>query len=237
MDSEFYLFDQVLLGRKKTCGKELFETTINGKKEYNPADEEVALKIVRYFVEYYMEWTPEEAMLNIDEEVLSQFHLDSLVKQRIRFPAELEPMDNLQYLVHRVYPRKFPYHKRQAVELYYSRILSGEIQRFRKGFFSQDDGSGEERAGICFRMMLQLIGYFSSYKEVYDLFMGTEGRKFLSNYKLNSACRDLFEFPVDFLHYSLPERCRLEAYYHKLRFQLINDKQKKLLKKSGAFIA
>lgn len=237
MDNEFYLYDQVLLGQKRTCGKEIFETTINGKKEYNPADEEVAIKIVRYFVEYYMGWSPEEAMLNIDQDILYQFHLDSLVTQRIRFPAELEPMENLQYLVHRLYPIRFPYHKRQAVELYYSRILSGKIRRFKKFFFSQEDGCGEERAGICFRMMLQQIGYFSSYKELYDLFMGAEGRRILINYKLSSACRDLFEFPLDFLHYSLPERCRQEAYYHRLRFQLINDKQKKNLRKSGEFIA
>ena len=58
-------------------GKELFETTVNNRKEYNPADEERALKIIRYGFEYYMEWTPEQIWVNIDEEILKKLKLDN----------------------------------------------------------------------------------------------------------------------------------------------------------------
>lgn len=54
MDGECYLYDQVLIGRKQTCGKELFESTMNNQKEYNPIDEQRALKILRYAFEYYL---------------------------------------------------------------------------------------------------------------------------------------------------------------------------------------
>ena len=53
MDSECYIYDRTLLNEKATLGKELFETTVNNRKEYNPADEERALKIIRYAFEYY----------------------------------------------------------------------------------------------------------------------------------------------------------------------------------------
>lgn len=56
-------------------------------------------------------------------------------------------------------------------------------------------------------------------------------------YKLASAARDLYEFPVDFLHYSLPEGNRDDLYYEKLRFALINDRQKRVMRKRGTFIA
>lgn len=235
MDNECYLYDQVLLGKKNTCGKELFETTINGKKEYTLVDEERALKIIRYAFEYYMEWDPEFIRLNMDEEILKKLKIDVLVRQRIRFPLELDPMENMQYLVHRMYPERYGYDRRYAIESYYDRVLSGEINRFKKGFFTEEYGT--YRAGICFQRMLQMIGQFTSIREIYDLFSSTEGRKILSRYKLSSAARDLYEFPIDFLHYSLPEKDRDDFYYQYLRFSAVNDKSKRVLRKKGNFIA
>ena len=235
MDSECYVYDLVLLNQKETCGKEIFETTLNGKKEYNPQDEERVLKIARYAFKYYMGWSPEQVRCNIDQEILVRLKIDSLVRQRIRFPVELEPLENLQYLVHRMYPERYSYNQRQAIEAYYSRILDGEIKRFKKGFFTEQDGA--YRAGVCLQRMLQMIGQFKDVREIYDLFSGTEGRKLLSKYKLNSAARDLYEFPVDFLHYSLPDQLRDDLYYHKIRFELINEKQKRVLRKKKKFMA
>ena len=235
MDSECYIYDRTLLNEKATLGKELFETTVNNRKEYNPADEERALKIIRYAFEYYMEWTPEQTRVNMDEEILKKLKLDGIVRQRIRFPVELEPMENLQYLVHRMYPERYPYNRRQTITIYYDRVLSGEIKRFKKGFFTEE--GGKYRAGICLQRMLQMIGQFKNIQEIYDLFYGTEGRKVLMKYKLASAARDLYEFPVDFLHYSLPEGNRDNLYYEKLRFALINDRQKRIMRKRGTFIA
>lgn len=234
MDSEYYLYDQVLLGRKETCGKELFETTVNGKKEYNPADEERALKILRYAFEYYLEWDQEQIKCNISPGVLKMLKLDGIVRQRIRFPVELEAMENLQYLVHRMYPDRYLYNQRQAIETYYDSVLAGEIKRFKKGFFTEDNG--EYRAGICLQRMLQMIGQFSNIREIYDLFAGTEGRKILSRYKLSSAARDLYELPIDFLHFSLPSGNRDEFYYEYLRFSLVNEKQKRSMRKKGTFV-
>lgn len=235
MDSECYIYDRVLLNEKATLGKELFETTMNNRKEYNPADEERALKIIRYAFEYYMEWTPEQIRVNIDEDILKKLKLDGIIQQRIRFPVELEPMDNLQYLVCRMYPDRYTYNRRQTIITYYDRVLSGEIKRFKKGFFTEE--GGKYRAGICLQRMLQMTGQFRSVQEMYDLFSGTDGRKVLTRYKLGSAARDLYEFPLDFLHYSLPEGNRDYLYYERLRFALINDKQKRVMRKKGTFIA
>lgn len=235
MDSECYLYDQVLLGRKETCGKELFESTVNGRKEYNPADEERALKIIRYAFEYFLGWTPEQIKANIDQNVLKMLKLDGIVRQRIRFPVELEPMENLQYLVHRMYPHLYTYNAREAIEAYYDRVLSGEVKRFKKGFFTENNG--EKRAQICLNRMLQMSGLYESPRELYDIFASTEGNKLLMKYKLHSAARDLYSFPIDFLHYTLPESMRDECYYQEKRFKLVNDRQKKEMRKKGTFIA
>lgn len=235
MDSECYVYDQVLLRQKESCGKEIFGSTVNGKKEYNPQDEERVLKIVRYAFTYYLGWTPEQIRYNIDSEILVKLRLDGIIRQRIRFPVELDAMENLQYLVHRMYPDRYSYNQRQAILTYYDRVLSGQTKRFKKGFFTEENGT--YRAGVCLQRMLQLIGQFQSIREVYDLFASTEGRKMLSKYKLSSAARDLYEFPIDFLHYSLPEHMSDQLYYNKLRFELINEKQKRALRKKKKFIA
>lgn len=234
MDNEYYLYDQVLIGRKETCGKELFESTVNGKKEYNPIDEKRAIKIIRYAFEYYLGWTPEQTYHNINKEIIRKMHLEGLVGQRIKFPIELDPMDNLQYLVHIMYPERYTYNGRQAIESYYDRVLSGEIKRFKKGFFTEERGS--YRARVCFQRMIQLAGQFTGIHQMYDYFAGTEGRQMLSKYKLSSAARDLYEFPLDFLHYSLPQKDQDEMYYYKLRFEVVNEKQKRAMKKNHTFI-
>lgn len=244
MDDEKYLYDQVLLGRKKTCGKELFETTVNGRKEYNPIDEERAIKIVKYAMEYYLGWSPMQVWENLDDEVIKKMKLSGLVNQRIKFPVELvDQKENIKYLVCRMYPEKFHYNSDQAVEAYYDRVLSGEITRFKKGFFTKDDESGKDRAAICLRRALELDGRFPSTEAMYDFFCTSEGRSFISAHKLASACRDLFEFPICFLHYSvypiLPkaQKNHFQCLYYKKFFEEINSKQKRKYRKLGKFIA
>ena len=135
MDDEKYLYDQVLLGRKKTCGKELFETTVNGRKEYNPIDEERAIKIVKYAMEYYLGWSPMQVWENLDDEVIKKMKLSGLVNQRIKFPVELvDQKENIKYLVCRMYPEKFHYNSDQAVEAYYDRVLSGKLPDLKRAF-------------------------------------------------------------------------------------------------------
>ena len=237
MDAELHLYDLVMIGQKETCGKELFESTMNGRKEYNPVDEARALKIIRYAFEYYLGWTPEQVHANIDPASLKRLKVDSMVRQRIKFPVELEPMESLQYLVHKLYPDRYYYDENRAIEDYYDRILSGEIARFKKGFFAQEDGSGRKRAEICFRRMLQMIGPFTDVHQMYDLFSSTKGNQLIGKFKLTAAARDLYDLPIDFLHKSLPASERDELYYQKLRFRLWNERKKKEMKKAGTFIA
>ena len=233
----YLLYDQVMFGQKQTIGKELFLSSYNGRKESNTTDQQRALIIIRYAFEYYMHWDPEYIAANISEEVLKHLHLDGLVNSRIEFPSELNPMNNLEYLVHLMYPEIFPYDSRAAIETYYDKVISGELPRFQKGFFATDDNEGIRRACICCARMLQLARPFESVRAMYDYFAKAECKKMISEYKLTSACRDLFQFPLDMLHFSLPKSQQDEFYYEMLRFNLVKStferKQRKLERKSA----
>lgn len=219
----YYLYDQVMFGQKPSLGKELFLSSYNGRKEYTSTDQQRAIEVIKYAFECYMGWTPEQTAANISEDILKHLHLNGLVSQRIKFPAELTPMNNLHYLVHLMYPDEFPYDARAAVENYYDKVISGEIPRFQKGFFATENNEGLERACICFARMLQLARPFSSIREMYNFFSKGDCKKLINEYKLTSACRDLFQFPLDFLHYSLPEEQRDYFYYQNLRYGLVRQ--------------
>ena len=103
---------------------------------------------------------------NLDDEVIKKMKLSGLVNQRIKFPVELvDQKENIKYLVCRMYPEKFHYNSDQAVEAYYDRVLSGEITRFKKGFFTKDDESGKDRAAICLRRALNLTADFQARRQ------------------------------------------------------------------------
>ncbi len=227
----FYLYDQVMFGQKLSLGKELFLSSYNGRKEYTSTDQQRAIEVIKYAFECYMGWTPEQTAANISEDILKHLHLDGLVSQRIKFPSELTPMNNLHYLVHLMYPEEFPYDARAAVESYYDKVISGELPRFQKGFFATDDNEGLERACICFARMLQLARPFNSIREMYDFFSKGDCKKLINEYKLTSACRDLFQFPIDFLHYSLPESQQDNLYYNQLRYRLVKQNFERRLNK------
>lgn len=115
--------------------------------------------------------------------------------------------------------------EKQEIKSSYERVLKGERKRFEKGFFEGEDG--RERAKICFREMLKKIGSLENVKQAYDLFASEAGTRVLEDYKLRSAGRNLYAFPIDFLHQSLPEAERNNDYYRKVRMELLLEAQRR----------
>lgn len=234
MQSEYLLYDQLLIGKKETMGKEMFESTVNGRKEYNEIDEQKTIKVLKYALEYYMGWTPEQVQANLSFDILRRLKLEGIILQRIKFPLELDDRYILNYIIHLLYPERYSYDQKQAIINYYDGILDGKIKRFKKGFFSADEG--KYRADICLRRMLQRCGVYTNVRQLYDLFSSTAGRKKLVEYKLSNACKEIYTLPIDFLHFALPKDMRDEMYYRKKRFEIVNDKQKKEYMSKGDFI-
>ena len=212
MDAELHLYDLVMIGQKELCSKELFESKTNSKKEYKPADEEKTLKIIRYAFKYYMNWTPDQALSNINWEILKDLKVDKIIRKYVRFPVELEPQETLQYLIHKLYPERFQYNETYVVEEYYNRILSGETAKFKKGFFEKNE-DGKRRAKICFHRMLQMIGPFTDVHQLYDIFSSAQGNKLIAKFKLTAGIRDLYAYPIIVLQECIPESKRDNSYY------------------------
>lgn len=130
-----------------------------------------------------------------------------------------------------MYAEKFnQYNEKQAIEAYYDEVLSNDANHFANGFFSGEEG--QKRAQVCLRHCLQMLGPFENTHQVYDLFAASSAATMLQHYKIKSAYKALYELPIDYLHFSLPENKRDESYYQKLRRQ-IKDRERSLLMRAN----
>lgn len=225
MDNEYYVFDQIMMGNQNTYGKTFFEKRIPGK--INLINENRVFKISKYALENYLKWTPHYSYNHFDKEIAAFMKLDVMIQKYIAFPLELDSIHYYKYVISCLYPTLFPYHMEKHVINCYEKILSGQILGFKKCFFTGD--TGEHRARICLNYVLLHIcpKQFSSTADMYYLFESSGGNKFLKQYKLFSAGRNLFEFPLDYLHYSLPEGKREVELYLCLRKTLESTKIQK----------
>lgn len=222
MDYEFYVYDQLMYGNGDSLGNAFFKT----KRASAYVNETRALKIMKYAVEEYLRWMPEEAYEKLNRTVVSDMNLNGIMRHII-FPIELDSKDYYRYIVSRLYPEQYPYQIEDSIICYYKRILSGEVSGFKNGFFVGEDGN--QRARICLQYVLFHVcrERFNSVEAMYRYFAKSGSSKFFKEYKLFFGFRDQFEFPLDFLYFSLPAVLRNEYQYVILRKQLEIAKEKR----------
>ena len=125
-------------------------------KLYTPKNEESIRDIIRYAIEKYAGWTPQEAYEKMTLQKLGELQLRRLIRYGVRVPYEAQVIfreersykegtrrridDGLdpQYVVGFAYPELFPYSMKEEILKSYRMILSGEMPRVPKGYFVQD---------------------------------------------------------------------------------------------------
>lgn len=221
-----YEYEQILTGKKNSFSAAFFPFN-------DENNERRALAILKYAIEKYLEWSPEEVKLYLNANIIKLMKLDSVMRF-IRFPPELNPKKDYFYIAHKLYPNRIPYNESELVINVYKRVLSGELCKFPKEY--RADTSGFMRVKICFQYMLEQFMQFSSINEMYDFFSSSEGTKALKEYKLYSICCEMFESPLEYLHESLPIKQRSEFLYRLYKFNEANASQKRQMKKEGTFV-
>lgn len=179
--------------------------------------EKKVIALCRYLIEEILHWTPQEAKDYLNWSIIKKFQLDTLILKFLKFPPGIIPETDIFYLVHLCYPNEIPFNKKNYVLKIYTTTLNGD-GRFPKEFFDGFDGIC--RACICLRYALSRYYVYMSKEELYELFgVSKNANAFLKKYKLQSACKNLFDMPVDFLHYSLPEEQKDEFLHQYYRFK------------------
>jgi hypothetical protein len=222
-----YEYEMVLLGKKSGVSVYFFSHS----PEQN---ERLALDIIRYAVETYLKWSPEEVYKNFNESIIKQMKLDSIMRY-IRFPPEADEKSDYFIIAGKLYPDKIKINIKEMTLVIYRRVIEGKLYKFPKGFF--DDSIGYYRAIVCLQYMLTQFCHFGNISDMYRDFSMSKGTKLLKNYKLQAARITMWECAIDYLHAALPESSQSEYYYHYYKFKIFNEKQKREMIDNHTFTA
>lgn len=222
-----YEYEEVLLGHKNSVSNYFFAND-------ETRNEKTALYVVKFAINYYLGWTPDEAIDLLTWDTIKQLKLESVIKY-IKFPPEMDEKDNAYIIKSKLYPHIIKLDDKEITLKVYKRILSKDLYKFPKEYLSADR-IGKTRAMVCMQYMLSQFTSFSDAQEMYKFFATSGGSKLLKKYRLNVVCAALFDYPIDYLHYSLPEDARDEFWYRFYRFKITNNEQIRDMKKDGTFV-
>lgn len=240
-------YENVLLNNKSSISATLFP-------ESSSLAEQEAYNLMQIVIEKFLHWTPQEAYLNFNKNIIDKMKLSDIVKY-IRFPPEMiiDDEPDYSYIATNIYPDDCDYNFREAVIDLYKRLLAnqyGEINEAKDSKDIQDlkrelqfdpyfkkakengrarykfpknymSGTvGRMRAGLCLQYMIMTFFSFHSIDEMYSYFSNTQKAvNTLKKYRLDTVYETLFNSPLEFLHYSLPEESRNETLYNYYLFR------------------
>lgn len=202
-------YDEILLGKRRKFSSMYFNFS-------DSTNELMALSVIKYAIEHFLKWKPNEAYNMLTKKVLKQLHLSSLLTY-IEFPIELNKTSDIWYVVHKIYPQHFPLSKRRLITTLMSRIVSGERNKIPSDYFFCEDG--ELRACVCLQYVLENFFVFRSIEDMYKFFADNkEVHKVLVQYRLRNVYSLFYDSPLEFLHIALPEDQKNEFLYQYYSF-------------------
>lgn len=218
--SAIYNYDQVLLGNEKRLCTYFYE---DGNNYTQSSPKETALDILRYAVEDLLRWTPRMMVDSFNGEVIKDMKLDSVIQTLNReFPVQLDKKRDYYWYAHLLYPKEIPLTDDDLTIKAYKDVLNGKAKRLQKGFLEGDEGEGRIR--LCLQYYLSTLGINSIRGLYYDF--SIRGNKILTQAGLNTARRNHYDHPIDFLHVSLAEDQRDEFFYRYYKFKALNQRSK-----------
>ena len=215
-------YEDILLGKRKD-----FSSVYMGKN----ASQTNIKSILKFAFEELLGWTPETVRDYTDHNLIKALHLERPVK-KLYFPPEVSRETDLFYLAGILYPETIHFSKKELILKVYQEVLDGKIAKYPKNFFTSSDG--KLTACTCLYYALKQFLNITSIDELYAYFADrTQANAFLKRVRLKVPCDDIYEYPIDMLHDSLPETQRDELCYRFERFLAeMKDFKEKEVKKN-----
>lgn len=217
-------YEKILLKKRKNYSVVVLSKT-------NKDSEKNAIQIFRYAAEKLLNWTSEEFIELLNDDIIKIMKLDIPLKY-IDVPLNLDSDTRNKYLAKLIWKNKVRFTNKDLTLSIYKKIINDELYAFPKKFFNEDEG--KERSQICLAYAIQnLFPKFHSPNELYKYFITTNCTKELKNAQLIAAYNELYDAPIDYLHETLNENQRNEFLYHYYKFKLLYNKEKKALAKEA----
>lgn len=179
---------------------------------------EQALKIVRFAIEKYLRWTPQDVKHSLTPEVIKKLKLNILIDTYIDFPPEYSKngMD-ITYLAYLLYPDKFHLSMEEQCINMFHRIIRGDLKKYPSTWI--DSNSGVLRLGILIRYVIKQLPRFKSPEALYEYFSSPNGMKTLRDYKLYTFAMALYPNIITAVHQALPPNAKSDFLYNVQLFE------------------
>lgn len=194
-DSLQYEYDEILLGNKKVFSNVFF----TGDKLL---DNDIALSIIRYVVECYLHWSPQDTRNLFDSSVIKQYKLKT-VYAKVIFPSELDKRTDYFYLAVLLYPNKVNISEEEITIRIFEDVMQGRMKRFPKNFFVGTKGN--EKLALCLKHLLEITSAFDDVTDIYKFINSKKGIRLLVDNKLYKYIIANFVTVNNAITYALPE--------------------------------
>ncbi len=199
-----YEYSQILAKQKAKFSK----AYLSKQDEVN---ELYAYDVFKMAIEVFLHWSPEQALVRLNAEVVKKMRLD-LVMPYMKLPPEVEFNDDYTWILHKLYPERIHYDEAEHVIKIYDKIISGEKYKWPKWYFSEAEG--HERACICLRHMIDYNMHYESEEDLYRQFVNGEGTKLMNKLGLKTVIQNEFRDPITFLHEAMFKNTGNDTLYH-----------------------
>lgn len=215
MDNDvLYEYEAILMGRQK-----IFLLSFSDKT----TDKVAAFRIVwRYAITRILGWTPEDALVNLDRDVMEKLKLDRTLKC---IGLNIKGRLDIRSILAIVFPERIKDSLEERTREEYERVLKvgrwqlkndPELNKFHKGFFTDD--RAPEKAAVCLNYAVSLYLPELGTDERYRFFADSQkALDFISSVKLAPALHAMYREPLDFYHYSLPNQEKDYLLYYDLK--------------------
>ena len=155
--------------------------------------------ICRRACEYYLRWTPEEAVMKFTPKVWEKMCVDLLIR-RIRLPNYYSPNERTLYLYQLMYPELFSQidHRTSAIRMYQA-VLSGKLSSFPRAFLSGNKAA-DLNACHCLIYALQTYGGCKTEEAARQMMSGNRAIPFLREVRLYDIYQRKYRSPLTFLN-------------------------------------
>ncbi len=209
-------YESILVGKRKAFS--------NAYLNKHVSNAEVA-PVFKYVYENLLGWTPQIAYERTSQRLITALHLERPVR-RLTIPPEINIQTDLFYISKIVYPNEISCTKKSLVIKVYEKVLNGDLKKFPKNFFSENEGA--INADICFQYAIEKFLYIRNVQELYEFFADRScAMAFLRKSKLIMPFQENFEYPIDMLHNALSVSDQNELFYRKGRFDYEYEAAKK----------
>lgn len=194
-DSLQYEYDEILLGNKKVFSNVFF----TGDKLL---DNDIALSIIRYVVECYLHWSPQDTRNLFDSSVIKQYKLKT-VYAKVIFPSELDKRTDYFYLAVLLYPNKVNISEEEITIRIFEDVMQGRMKRFPKNFFVGTKGN--DKLALCLKHLLEVTSAFDDVTDIYKFINSKDGVRLLIDNKLYKYVIANFVTVNNAITYALPQ--------------------------------